>query len=48
VQNALASLETAVGVGLQQAVPSVDATLRALDEYLTRQTGMITGGGAQQ
>ena len=48
VQNALASLETAVGVGLQQVVPSVDATLRALDEYLTRQTGMITGGGAQQ
>ena len=48
VQNALASLERAAAVDLQEAVPSIDATLHALDAYLTRQSGIITDGGVQQ
>ncbi len=48
VRNALASLENAAAVGLHGSVPSIDATLRVFDEYLMRQGGTITGGGAEQ
>ena len=48
VRNASASLENAAAVGLHGSVPSIDATLRVFDEYLTRQGGTITGDGAEQ
>jgi uroporphyrin-3 C-methyltransferase len=48
VRNALTSLERAAAVGLHEAVPSIDATLRIFDEYLTRQGGTVTGDGALQ
>ena len=48
VRNALTSLERAATVGLHEAVPSIDATLRVFDEYLTRQGGTITADGALQ
>ena len=48
VRNALTSLERAAAVGLHEAVPSIDATLRVFDEYLTRQGGTVTGDGALQ
>ena len=48
VRNALTSLERAAAVSLHEAVPSIDATLRVFDEYLTRQGGTVTGDGALQ
>ena len=47
VRDALASLERAGSVNLREAVPSIDATLRAFDEYLAAQSATRTGAGAQ-
>ena len=48
VRSALSSLENAGSVDLHEAVPSIDTTLRAFDEYLAGQNRPLTGGGEQQ
>lgn len=48
VRDALASLERVGSVNLQEAVPSIDATLRAFDQYLAEQSATPAGRGAQR
>ena len=48
VRNALAVLENTAAVELHKTVPTIDATLSALDEYLTRQNGSASGSGTLQ
>lgn len=47
VRDALASLKRAGSVNLQEAVPSIDATLRAFDEYLAGQSVTPSGSVTQ-
>ena len=48
VRAALASLEDTAEINFHGAVPSVSGSLRALEEYSTRQTRAMIGGRAQQ
>ncbi|MYH70355.1 MAG: hypothetical protein F4147_09785 [Gammaproteobacteria bacterium] len=48
VRNALEILERAAGADLQQPAPSINGTLNAFDEYLTRLGSPVAGGVVQQ
>ena len=47
VRGALEILESAAGADLQEPAPSIDATLDAFEEYLTRQDNPAAGGAAR-
>ena len=48
VRSALDSLEDAGSIDFDEAVPSIDATLDAFDEYLAGINNTVTGGGMLQ
>ena len=47
VRSALAILESAAAADLQEPAPSINATLDAFDEYLTRHNNPAAGGAAR-
>lgn len=48
VRNALEILERAAGADLQQPAPTINRTLNAFDEYLTRPGSPVAGGVVRQ
>ena len=48
VRSAREILENAAALELDDPVPSIDATLTAFDEYMTRRGGVVAGGAARQ